>query len=379
MSDWRRLFSKDLGRKILALLLACTVWWWVNQRITVSSETSFVVKEVRNAGQPELGTLGIRPPQGWQLARPIPGTEVRFWFEGARERLQQFLEGEPAALYDADSGFVDPGPNVHSTTLEVEPEKLRWRRPDDALALLDPVGANQHTLVLHLERRRSMELAMNPQIVRVMGTVSAGYRALSEHMSLSETAITLSGPFSRVEELARKISLWEAGNGPAPLLLEPLQIDGTRADIERTLHLHASLTAEGLSLTPESVKVLLPIVLDGRQPISFIPEALMALGSAEEGLWDSHFNPGSWTAELINHPDLRQIEFSQAWVNRHLRLFLALNELPTGATEYDLSVHWTLVDLEPASLRETIQRNLIVSPNDDADSTVRMTRRTENP
>ena len=374
MKRIRRFFLHDMGRKTLALILACTVWWLVNKQITVQADVPFLVRETQSTGLPEPGTLEIHPPDGWQLASPTPGTEVRFWFKGARSRLDQFLESEPAAHFDANTSFNVAGTSGQSNFIEVKASDLRWRRPDDARALLAPVGSSQHVLNLRFDRRVEIKVDIQPEMVQVEGDPADGHRELLEHLTLSTSYIVLQGPSRKVDELVQRIQLWQQGSTPPPSILEALKIEGACGDVQHRLALHPSQSQSGMTMTPEFVEATLPVRLKSLEPVAFVRDQIQTLGSAPEGLWEPHYTARTWIAELSYHPDLVGIEFSEAWVQRHLRLFISLPELPASAQEYDLPIHWTLVDIEDRKLEELLLRTLRVRPEQDSEAKVRMTR-----
>ncbi|PCH78728.1 MAG: hypothetical protein COB96_05195 [Planctomycetota bacterium] len=378
-SSLRRFFLHDMGRKLLALLLACAVWWIANKQITVQTQATLVIVEVNTSGQPDPGTLAIRPPNGWQLAQPTAGSETQFWYKGPRNRLEQFMESEPAAFFDAGAVFTDPGKNQHSTTIEVDATDLRWRRQDDARLLLSAMGAIQHKLQLRFDRRHSAEIMLHPELIKVVGNPAPGYRCLGSHLQLSTNAITISGPFGRIDELERQLEMWANGDGGTPVFLVTLKVDGARTDLKRLLGLRTGLLNSGLSMHPEQIEVILPVILDNRTPIEFSPPEPQRMGTPIAGIWDAQFTAQAWVAELADHPELRDVEFNTAWVNRHLRLFLPMAEIPEDANEYDLPVQWMLTGIDNPDKRDLLLRNLNVIPIASENAKVRMTKRIEQP
>ncbi len=369
----------DTSRKIIALSLAVVVWWLVNKKITVQESASLVIIEVETSGQPALGTLAIRPPAGWQLAKPSSDSETHFWFKGERSRIELFMESEPSAFLDASASFIDPGPNQQSTTIEVDASDLRWRRQEDARFLLSSVGALQNKLQLRFDRRHSTEIMLRPQLIKISGDPATGYHSLNAHLKLSASAITISGPYGRVNDLEKQLHLWENGNGGSPAIFESLKISGARNEIKRQLSLRKELRASGLEMNPQQIEVVLPINLDNRTPVEFLSSEFLRMGTPAAGVWDVQSSPQTWIAELGDHPQLSNIEFNLPWVERHLRLFLPLAELPAEANEFDLPVQWTLIGISDQSTRALLISHLKINPKADENAVVRMTKRAEQP
>jgi hypothetical protein len=363
-----------MGRKLLALILASVVWWLVSKNITAEADVRFVVRETQSKGLADHGTLEIRPPIGWQLSTPTPGSDVRFWFKGPSARLDQFLENGPSAHFEPSAGFNNAGSSVQK---EVRASDLVWREPEAAMALLREVGAEQTVLQLNFERRVKKRIDISSNLISINGVPAEGHRKLDQHLDLSASYILLTGPSSKIDELLQRIELWKQGSAPAPKILESLDIEGARSDVRHPLALHPSQARNGITMVPEMVEAFLPIRLKSLEPVSFVLNQVSTLGSAPEGLWDSHYTPRTWIAELAYHPDLSGIEFSGAWVKNHLVLYLSLSELPSSAQEYDLRVHWALVNIDSREQEELLLKSLTVRSEQNGEDTVRMTR-TEN-
>ncbi len=375
---WKSILFKDFARKLLALCFAGFVWWFVNQAITVQRPARFVVQEVKTAGLPTSGTLQVRPPAGWQLADPSPGDEVVIWFEGARERLETFLESEPAAAWDAATDFRDPGKDVSTFSTEVRPTNLRWRRPEDALHLLSGIGSQQTVLKITLARRESIDFSLDRSIVHLTGTPADGYRILADGLSLDSTAITLTGPWSEVHQLLDKFERWRTRGGLPPPLLESLSVTGARETLRRDLHLHATLASAGVAMDPSSISVEVPVVLERLEPFRFLPSELARFGQAPAGIWQDNFTPRPWLISAEDRPDLGFLELDESWVRRHVRLYLPMEEIPESAPEFDLPIRWSLVHISDPARATALRKALDIHPEKAEDGIVRMTRLAED-
>ena len=373
----RHLLLHDMGRKGLALGLATGLWYLVFEDITVTEELTLTIQEQDRAGSPDDGAFEVRPPPGWVLTSPVPGSTVQISFRGPRSALRDFFRSEPGASFKPELRESANWVRL-ATPRDLDPASFLWTRSSDAQALLADVDPREHPLVrdgLEFEEITREVVELSPDLWPSGATAAEGYQLIREDMRLDTTSISLEGPFNAIEALRGDITDWKNGllERP-PAILEDLPHARAREDIVYSVGIAASLRDRRIVMRPETVRVTLPVRLENLAPVKFTPDLPKFIGEAPGGdTWEHVWTPQEWTVELSNRPGVSAIDFNEEWVRRHVILFVRLSEIPADADEYDLPVYYVVTG-EQRKVLDALRGALTIKPQEESGWVMKMTR-----
>jgi hypothetical protein len=364
-------FVYDWRRKLLAVLLAFGLWWYVDGLIETEGSGVLRVTVADARVTPEDGTLTVRVPAGWTLVEPRPGSSVRVRLRGSRSNLHDFTTRQFAAFHElrapaAGEGGADP---VES----VRPDRLEWRRPAEAGHLLarpdDPAAALQ----FRIERLTSETFELRHELLRVRSELDERqYDVMLLDAGFELTQADLSGPQRLVEEAMREVTRAAQEPGSGSRLFAEIRLpQTTRREAVVLLRLDPSWTARGLRMDPEWVRVTIPIQLKVKDVHVWAPA--LQVEQETPARWAVPPYAAQWRVEML-YPALQAGVPFKEWMEQHVYLFLPLSTLRAeGQDLAEARVEWTLVDVDQ-STRAALLDALVVRPVDEQDATVLLTR-----
>ncbi len=331
MNFLRSLLFNDFGRKLIALGIAALIWWRVDASMVSVHPWKF--KVVTSEGTPDLHELKIDIPDDWMLINPKPGTLPELKFSCNDRTFDEFRAALCAAEYKV---VLSETTTTAKTSFSVRAEDLDWQRPDLAKALLVP----GQVIDFDLERRGSIELALDPSLLKVEGSISDGYALKQDQSMFSPNAVTLHGTISvgeNTETLKSNLDLFKVVEIPAD----------QNSELIREVKLSDRASREfGMWMEPEAILVTIPIQLQAAAPIEWRPTIPLTLGQAPDGLaWTvrTWANP-IWLASYEPVEGLN-IPFGADWLQQNVSLVVHLNQIPEGASEgYELLLDWIISD-----------------------------------
>lgn len=360
LADWRR--------KLLAVLIAFGLWWYVDGLIAVDRSYELRVSVASGRLTPDDGTLAVLPPPGWVLVEPRPGSSLRVRLHGSRSNLQDFTQRQFAALLELRPPPADATGADYVET--IAPTELEWRRPDEAAQLLARDEAAGHTF--RLERQVEEVFELRHELLRIESEVREEYEVMSLDARFDLTQAVLSGPQGLVAEAGAEIlrSMREPGSGAS--VFETIRLpQSTRREAVVLLALDQAWSARGLQMDPEWVRVEIPVQLRVNAAHVWTP-ALHQIPETPQR-WQVPAYAAEWRAELRYDVLQAGVPFKE-WIEQHLLLFLPLPTLRAeGQDVFEARVEWTLVDVDERT-RAALLDALVVRPVKPESATVLLTR-----
>lgn len=372
MSPLARFFLADWRRKLLALLLAFGLWWYVDGLIAVERGYTLRVVVAEGRFAPEDGTLTVLVPPGWTLVDPKPGSSVAVRLRGSRSNLQEFTSRQFAAFHELRNPAGDePGAQPAEP---VRPADLEWRRPDEAEQLL--VRDEGATITFRVERMTQHSFAPTPDLLRVISEVRPEYEVRLHDAGFDLTTATLSGPEGLVNEAEEEIlrAALEPGSGAS--LFEPIRLEQTtRFEAKVMLRLDESWAARGLRMDPDWIRTTIPIRLKLESVHEWAPR--LRVLQDEPKRWLEPTYAARWRAELrydaLDAGTLAGTPFKE-WIEVHVLLILPLDRLRAESLQVaGARVEWVLIDVDDDT-RAALRDALVVQPVDPDDWTVTVSR-----
>jgi YbbR domain-containing protein len=215
--DLRRIFFENWPIKLVSLLLAVSLWFYVTSK--GKTEMSLTVPlELRNI------------PQGMAVVGDVPGTlEARF--QGQERALREIAAGKKV-MGAVDLSLGKEGENV----IRISPDDIR--KPSGVLV----THLSPYEITVKLDRIVRKSIRLKPVLT---GTPAAGYRL--GDVSVSPPRITLEGPLGSVGALASLQTMpIDIAGMKAPVTVEP-RIDYRGKPfkiIEQDVHIHIGIQKE---------------------------------------------------------------------------------------------------------------------------------------
>ena len=377
----RRLFLHDMGRKLLALGLACLTWWYVHNQITDERPESFDIAVSAAPVSPTSGSLTIFEPDGWVLTGPALGSNVEIALKGEQGRLDRLLASGVGATFDPEPALirlVSRSPELLTQQVQLQLRELEWNIPD-AAGFVDETMTG--AILLTFEREQSLEVDLKAAMLVLAGEVNANFELRRGQASIEPNRVTLRGPASRMAELGRRLAEWRAGaeERPIPDFLGELNVDGATGKLIAAVRLSPAW-ADDIHMEPEVVTASVPVVERLPDPVEFdMPDPyLFNAGVAGTEGWGLAGNPlGLWRLSFDPLPGFRPPpDVDVDWIREKLVFFVNLEELANlDRTEHDLPLHWRYVGEDR---REQMNDALRIEPSGAASARVKMKRIQEN-
>jgi len=232
-----RVFRRDIGRKLVALMIAVIVWWLLSLYVSDSREISLEVVPVRERADAEEQRL-VNPafyvvvPEGL-IVRSVNAKQVRVTVRGLRSEVAR-MERELYAIHQIPAGAVG-AENEKNHAIRLSESMFRIERglPSASEINFDPL---EFSLLLAQEARRTFDLAAGN--VTITGTPREGHMFDSETCRIRPSQVELVGPRAIVDAYMAV---------PTDLRLEPVDITGKAFSVTRQVGLdrekvHPSVT-----------------------------------------------------------------------------------------------------------------------------------------
>jgi hypothetical protein len=351
MTRLRHAFTRDLGRKLLALLLAMLVWWRVNLSIEHEDSIDFVITttgSISNAAH----TIEIAVPEGWKLVAPSPGSIQTVKVYGVNADVQSFRQAGVDAEFSVS---VSPSTEVGTSelsTVSVEYEDLDWFDSVRAEQLLAR-AKNEEPLRLTLERIGQDNHFLALTSLKFIGEVASGFETDFDEIEFSPSSVEIRGPRTEVNKYRKDPSEW------GQPLFEPVALTDHRSSVRAELVLSQHAINAGLSIRPESVEVIIPVYPIGLSPFDLTPLyediALIGKPTVPGSRWQAQDYTGTgFKVVYRHHPDIDPMP-DAGDLRDSIVFFVHLSELPAGAGDGQvLPVNWAIRD--PAGVLGDQQR-----------------------
>lgn len=370
MNLLRHIFVDDWRRKLLALALACALWWWVDGVIAHDRSFSLRIVAVAAPITPENGTLTIQVPPGWTLVEPREGISIPIWLHGSRSNLENFSSRQFGAFCAIAPASADPAQT--ELRVPITPTQLDWLRPEEASQFLAGLEAMQSLSEVRLERVSALVLPLGQHLLDVRGSAAKDHEVMRWDARFEVTQASLSGPH-RVVADAIVEQARAADNPDAPAsLFETIELEPTtRHDVVVMVRLAESWRARGLEMEPNWIRVTIPVRLRAGGFHEWSPTLEVLQSSPPR--WQVPAYTSKWRASLKYEALPPGVAFGP-WVEEHVLLLLPLSRL--GADPLDqraVNVEWTLIGLDREE-RASLLDALAIEPVDPDDASIVVTR-----
>jgi hypothetical protein len=243
------LVRHDIGRKIMALVVAVALWYSLATRLTLDRRIQLEVREVASRAEAEQlrssapAVYLVVPPEF--IVRDKPRRHVRVDVRGNKDEvrnmeLSAILEIELDALGGQDEAVI-PMPLVRSL-FKVQGGEFSLSEFDVKPPKLD----------IRLARRREAEITLGPENVVVVGRPLEGYTFDQNSIRVAPNRVRISGPISQVEMLA---------GHPEQLKLVPINIDRRILEVSQQVGIDVEKVDRSVTLltTGGLVEVSIPV------------------------------------------------------------------------------------------------------------------------
>jgi hypothetical protein len=354
MNLLRRLILNDLGRKLLALAVAIFVWWRVSTSIVKQELYSFRI--VTDAAQISLNLPHIKviEPEGWMLVKPRPGVDIPLNFKATPADMNEFYSTSRATV----AIELDVRPGSLEFNRDLRPLDFSWNRKARADLVLK--GAGNGPITFTFEKRDDQDYLLAPESIKIAGLPMDGYAIKTELIQFQPSSITIHGAKDMretVDNLSFRNNLFES-------IVLPDQINKT---ISREIRMHKDALAAGLRMEPESFLITIPIRAAASEPVSWVPDPPVLVGTAVNGIaWTIRkWENVTWVAtyEPVDGLDLT---ITPTWLKKHIQFQVYLDQIPENApTGQELPADWVLVhgaDIGDYALVEKLKSALHIQP-----------------
>jgi hypothetical protein len=350
MNRIRHAFTRDLGRKLLALGLAMLVWWRVNLGIEHDDSIDFVIT---TAGSPSnvAHTIEISVPEGWKLVSPSPGTKRPVNLYGVDMDVESFRQAGVDAKYSVSVSLNVDSSSSDRVIVDVTYEQLEWFDSVRVEQLL--AGATNEILSLTLERIEQANHFLELSSLELVGQVSDGFEADLDEIEFSPSSVEIRGPRTQMDSFRGDPATWEDP------LFEPVALTDHRSSVRAQLVLSQQAISLGMSMREDSVEVTIPVYPFDLSPFDLTPLtediALIGKPTVAGSRWQAQEYTGTGFKVMYrHHPDIDPMP-DAGDLRDSIVFFVHLSELPAGAGDGQvLPVNWAIRD--PAGVLDDQKR-----------------------
>jgi hypothetical protein len=347
MNGIRNALTRDIGRKLLALMLAMLVWWRVHLGIQDTESVDFVITTTGfSSNAPH--TIEIKVPDGWKLVKPSPGAIEKLDLHGVAMDRQSFRQA------GVDASFTVPLPSSDTSgtvVTDVAIDQLVWSDSLRAEQLL--AGADNSPFELNLERVEQANHFLRLSSLELVGQVANDFEADLDEIEFHPSSIEIRGPLNQMNLFRRDPEQWKYE------LFEPIALTDHRSSVRAQLVLSQRAINSGMSIRQESVEVTIPVYPIGLSPFDLtpLPEDIALIGrpTVAGSRWQAQEYTGTgFKVVYRHHPDIDP-KPGAGDLRDSIVFFVHLSELPAGAGDGQvLPVNWAIRD--PAGLLDDQKR-----------------------
>jgi hypothetical protein len=347
MNGIRKAFTRDLGRKLLALMLAMLVWWRVHLGIQDTETVDFAITTAGfSTNAPH--SIEINVPEGWKLVQPTPGSILKLDLHGVNMDVQSFRQA------GVDASFTVPLPSNETSgtlTTDVAIDQLEWSDSVRAEQLL--AGAKNEPLDLILERVEQANHFLRLSSLELVGEVARDFEADLDEIEFHPSSVEIRGPLNQMNRFRGDPAQWEYE------LFEPIALTDHRTPVRAKLVLSQRAINSGMSIRQESVDVTIPVYPIGLSPFDLTPRpediALIGRPTVTGSRWLAQEYTGTGFQVIYrHHPDIDP-KPDAGDLRDSIVFFVHLSELPAGAGDGQvLPINWAIRD--PAGLLDDQKR-----------------------
>lgn len=248
-----RVFRRDVGRKLVALMLAVVVWLLLTELVSGERNVPLDVRIVATRAEAEqlrstVPAVYVVVPEHLLVSNLVHKT-VDVYFKGLRDEVDGL---EPSIVMELPLGAValdlsDDGVAEVQLTLEPRYVKYRLGTPSVNELIFDP-----RAIRIELVESSKETFDLGPWNVVVVGNPRTGHSADPMASRVEPNQVQLSGPRNALAGLRRDRSL---------LRLMPIDLQGQSIDVSRQVGLDHSLAERNVSLMTASgvVSVTVPV------------------------------------------------------------------------------------------------------------------------
>jgi hypothetical protein len=350
MKRIRHAFTRDLGRKLLALGLAMLVWWRVNLGIEKVEPIEFVIA---TAGSPSNAahTIEISVPAGWKLVKTSPSSPLTVNLKGVKTDVQTFRQAGVDAKYSVPESLTVGNDSSDQVTTDIALENLEWFDSVRAEQLL--AGAENEILKLTLERIEQANHFLAVGSLNLVGEVADGFEADFDQIEFHPSSVEIQGPRTQMDSFRGDPATWEDP------LFEPVALTDHRSSVRAQLVLSQQAISLGMSMREDSVEVTIPVYPFDLSPFDLTPLfediALIGKPTVAGSRWRAREYTGTgFKVVYRHHPDIDPMP-DAGDLRDSIVFFVHLSELPAGAGDGQvLPVNWAIRD--PAGVLDDLER-----------------------
>lgn len=350
MNRIRHAFTRDLGRKLLALTLAMLVWWRVNLGIEDVYTIDFVITTPGNPVN-AVHTIEVSVPEGWKLVDPIPGAQIPVNLKGVNADIQSFRQLGVSAKYSVPESSTRENDSSDQVSSTVSFDQLDWMNAARTEQLLAGVPRQSQLLKLERIEHANHFLALNS--LQLVGEVAEGFEADLDEIEFNPSSVEIRGPRNQVVKFRADPASWKDP------LFEAVALTDHRSSVRTRLVLSQSALNSGMSMREEFVEVTIPVYPLDLSPFDLtpLPEDIALIGkpTVTGSRWEAFEYTGTgFKVVYRHHPDIDP-KPTAGDLRDSIVFFVHLSELPAGAGDGQvLPVNWAIRD--PAGVLDDQKR-----------------------
>lgn len=340
-------FTRDLGRKLLALAIALFVWWRVYLGIQQTETIEFTIVTDRTPHDTATHVIEIIEPANWQLVEPLPGTKIEIDFKGVTSDLEAYLRDGVRAVISPSS----IGATAGTLSSPVRYEDFEWPDASRARGFLEgPSG--RKVLNLGLEKLQTLPIQLSTDLLTLDNRLPDGFFLALDEAYFSPSTIELEGPTQIIEGLQQ--SLEERAK-----LFRPVLAAGETNMVHGKIELTQDAEEQGLRLKQRSIELHIPVYVEQVSPFTLnpTPEQIQLYGTAPEdapGNWSvDEYRGSGFTVRYRHDPRIDPIPDERS-LRESILFFVNLADLPSGAVNGQvMPLEWVIRD--PSGLDDPVR------------------------
>ena len=315
----------DVGRKLLALMLAVLVWLKLSSMVSNDlpiTDLPVIVAMSRSDATKQMQTTSavyLVVPRDVLVRTDLSSTKVKLTGRGLKEEIEGIKFS--AILEIGDDVLGDDDERTWTTSLD---ERALFESRSGFEPEIKEFKVEPETLTLLLARKGEAEFRLEPLNVRIKGSPKDGYAYDRENILVHPNRVTLTGPRSQIEELQRdQTALRLAEVDVEGALFEVSQqvgIDVTRVDRSVTLDTVGGVVEVTVPIRPKDItRDLLSVAVEYKNADALAARGLK-IREATPAVDLKITGPRSVLAGLNSEELSKRIQLQFDWGNAQLPL-----------------------------------------------------------